>query len=148
MVKLTQQTRSVSNEEAVKGREWFIVDADGETVGRVATKIAAVLRGKNKPSFTTHIDTGDFVIVVNAEKVRFTGKKMDQKEYISYSLYPGGQKHVAAKTLMAKKPTSILEEAIRGMLPKTKLGRAQIKKLNLYAGPEHPHAAQMPKPLK
>ncbi len=148
MVKLTQQTRSVSNEEAVKNREWFIVDADGETVGRISTRIAAVLRGKNKPTFTTHIDTGDFVIVVNAEKVRFTGKKMDQKEYISYSLYPGGQKHVLAKNMMAKKPTAILEEAVRGMLPKTKLGRAQIKKMFLYAGAEHPHAAQTPKPLK
>ena len=147
MLKLTQQTVSIRTEDAPGMRKWYIVDAEGETVGRICTQIATVLRGKHKPSYTAHVDTGDFVIVVNADKVRFTGKKMAQKVYLSYSLYPGGQKSIIAQDLLKKKPIMIMEEAVKGMLPKTKLGRAMIKKLFVYAGPEHPHAAQKPENL-
>ena len=114
----------------------------------MCTKIASVLRGKHKPDFTPHFDNGDYIIVVNADKVRFTGLKMDQKEYIRYSGYPGGQKRATPKDLLDKKPEAIVENAVRGMLPKTRLGRAQIKKLFVYAGPEHPHAAQKPEKLE
>ena len=147
MLKLSYKTDSIRAQDAPAMRKWYIVDAEGETVGRLCTKIATVLRGKHKPSYTPHTDTGDFVIVINADKVRFTGKKMSQKVYLSYSLYPGGQKSVVAKDVMVKKPTFIVEEAIKGMLPKTKLGRAMIKKLFLYAGTNHPHGAQKPEPL-
>lgn len=147
MLKLSYKTDSIRAQDAPAMRKWYIVDAEGETVGRLCTKIATVLRGKHKPTYTPHTDTGDFVIVINADKVRFTGKKMNQKVYLSYSLYPGGQKSVVAKDVMVKKPTFIVEEAIKGMLPKTKLGRAMIKKLFLYAGTNHPHGAQKPEPL-
>jgi large subunit ribosomal protein L13 len=133
----------LANKNTVK-RNWFVIDAEGQTVGRMCSKIAHVLMGKHKPSFTTHCDTGDFVVVINAEKVRFTGNKMANKEYISYSLYPGGQKRVKAKNLMEKKPTAIIENAVKGMLPKTILGRHMYKKLFVYAGNEHPHVAQKP----
>jgi large subunit ribosomal protein L13 len=145
MVKLSYRTVSVSKENA--DRKWYVVDADGETVGRICSHIATVLRGKNKPSFTSHADTGDFVIVINADKIRFTGNKMAEKEYITHSLYPGGQKIVKAKDLMVKKPTAIVENAVKGMLPKTKLGRAMYKKLFVYANAEHPHGAQKPEVL-
>jgi len=135
-----------ANAESVQ-HNWYVVDATNEKVGRLASKIAAVLRGKHKPSYTPHVDTGDYVIILNADKVRFTGNKIDQKVYLTYSGYPGGQKSTAAKELMEKKPHAILENAIRGMLPKTKLGRAMIKKLFLYTGDEHPHAAQKPQPF-
>lgn len=125
-------------------RKWFVIDAEGQTVGRMCSKIAHILMGKHKPSFTTHCDTGDNVIVINADKVRFTGNKMAQKEYITYSLYPGGQKRIKAKNLMVKKPTAIVENAVKGMLPKTILGRHMFKKLFVYAGSEHPHQAQKP----
>ena len=128
-------------------RAWFIVDAQSEPLGRLCSKIATVLRGKHKPSFTPHVDTGDYVIVINAEKARLTGSKMDQKVYLTYSGYPGGQKSATAKEIMAKKPTALVEYAVRGMLPKTKLGRANIKKLFVYTGEEHPHGAQKPQPL-
>ena len=144
MLKLSYKTDSIRKQDAPGMREWFIVDAEGETVGRLCTKIASVLRGKHKPSYTPHTDAGDFVIVINAEKIRFTGKKMGQKVYLSYSLYPGGQKSVVAKDVLVKKPTFIVEEAIKGMLPKTKLGRAMYKKAFIYAGAEHPHSAQKP----
>lgn len=147
MLKLSYKTDSIRAQDAPAMRQWYIVDAEGETVGRLCTKIATVLRGKHKPTYTPHTDTGDFVIVINADKVRFTGKKMNQKVYLSYSLYPGGQKSVVAKDVMVKKPTFIVEEAVKGMLPKTKLGRAMIKKLFLYAGTNHPHGAQKPEPL-
>ncbi|MBK7871928.1 MAG: 50S ribosomal protein L13 [Saprospiraceae bacterium] len=143
---LSYRTKSAKKEEVE--HKWYVIDADGETVGRLCTRIASVLRGKHKPSYTPHTDTGDYVIVLNAEKVRFTGSKMDQKEYITYSGYPGGQKRIVAKDLMDKKPLAILETAIKGMLPKTKLGRAMIKKLFLYEGTEHPHEAQKPEPFK
>jgi large subunit ribosomal protein L13 len=145
MLKLSYRTVSVKAEDAQ--RKWYVVDADGETVGRLSTKIATILRGKNKPSFTPHSDTGDYIIVLNAEKIRFTGDKMNQKEYLTYSHHPGGQKSILAKDLMVKKPTKILEEAVKGMLPRTKLGRAMIKKLFIYTGNTHPHAAQKPEPL-
>lgn len=135
-----------ANAENVQ-RNWYVIDATNEKVGRFATKLATVLRGKHKPSYTPHFDAGDYVIVLNADKIRFTGSKMDQKTYLTYSGYPGGQKSTVAKELMAKKPHAILENAVRGMLPKTKLGRAMIKKLFLYTGDEHPHAAQKPQPF-
>jgi large subunit ribosomal protein L13 len=149
MLKLSLSYRTVSTrkEDTHAARKWYIVDAEGETVGRICTKIAAVLRGKNKPTFTPHVDTGDYVIVINADKARFTGNKMAQKNYLTFSLHPGGQKSIAAKDLLVKKPTKIMEEAIKGMLPKNKLGRAMYKKAFIYAGAEHPHTAQKPEPL-
>lgn len=139
---LSYKTKSAKKEEVT--RKWFIVDADGETVGRLCSRIATILRGKHKASFTPHTDTGDNVIVINADKVRFTGDKMNQKEYLSYSLYPGGQKSEVAKNLHSRKPYAIIERATRGMLPKNKLGDAMYTKLFVYASAEHPHAAQQP----
>jgi large subunit ribosomal protein L13 len=143
---LSFKTKSAKPGEVVK--TWYIVDADGETVGRIASRIANVLMGKHKPSYTPHVDTGDNIVIVNAEKIRFTGNKIDQKLYTRHSLYPGGQTRTVAKDQMTKKPTSIIEMAVKGMLPKTKLGRAMYKKLFVYAGPEHPHQAQKPEPFK
>lgn len=140
-------TLSYKTESAKKGeveRNWYVIDAEGEVVGRLCSKIAHVLRGKHKPSYTPHVDTGDYVIVINAEKIRFTGKKWDQKEYITFSGYPGGQKRRVAKEMRTKKPIAVVENAVRGMLPKTKLGRAMFKKLFVYDGAEHPHQAQQP----
>ena len=142
---LSYKTKSAKKEEVE--RQWYIIDAEGEVVGRLCSKIAHVLRGKHKPSYTPHVDTGDYVIVINADKVRFTGAKWDQKEYITFSGYPGGQKRATANELMAKKPYAVVENAVKGMLPKTKLGRAMIKKLFVYTGTEHPHAAQKPEAL-
>ena len=142
---LSYKTKSAKKEEVV--RKWYIVDAANQPLGRMCTGIAKVLRGKHKPDFTPHVDTGDNVIVINADKVRLTGRKWDQKEYQTYSGYPGGQKRTTAKELHAKKPFVIVEKAVRGMLPKTKLGRAMFKKLYVYAGEEHPHAAQKPENL-
>ncbi len=143
---LSYKTQSAN--AATVERKWFVIDAEGEIVGRLATRIASVLRGKHKPDFTPHFDNGDFVIVVNADKVRFTGSKLDDKEYQRYSGYPGGQKRRTAKEMLAKRPEMVLELAVKGMLPKTKLGRAQIKKLFLYTDANHPHAAQKPEPFK
>ncbi len=143
---LSYKTQS-AKKETVK-RDWYVVDAEGEIVGRLATKIATVLRGKHKPSFTPHVDTGDFVIVLNADKVRFTGNKLDQKEYIRYTGYPGGQRRRTAKEQLDKRPIKVIEDAVKGMLPKTKLGRAMYKKLFVYDAAEHPHAAQKPQALK
>lgn len=145
MHKLSYKTISVKKEDVQ--RKWYVIDAEGETVGRMSTQIATILRGKNKPSYTPHSDTGDYIIVINADKVRFTGDKMNQKEYLTYSLHPGGQKSILAKDLIVKKPIKIVEEAVKGMLPKTKLGRAMYKKLFVYAGAEHPHSAQKPELL-
>lgn len=142
---LSYKTQS-ANKDTVD-RKWFVVDAEGQTLGRMCTKIATVLKGKHKPSYTPHVDTGDNVIVINADKIRLTGSKMEQKVYLSYSLYPGGQKSITAKELMVKKPYSVVERAVKGMLPKNKLGRAMNKKLFVYAGAEHPHAAQKPENL-
>lgn len=143
---LSYKTQSARKEDVV--RKWHIIDADGLIVGRLATKIADVLRGKDKPSFTPHVDTGDYVVVINAEKVKFTGNKMKQKIYQRYSGYPGGQRERTAEEMLAKKPIAILEKAVKGMLPKNKLGRAVFKKLYVYEGTEHPHQAQKPEPFK
>ena len=128
-------------------RKWYVVDATGYTLGRLASEIAKVLRGKNKPTFTPHIDTGDYVIVVNAEKITVSGKKMDQKIYYNHSDYVGGMKETTLKEMMAKKPERVIELAVKGMLPKGPLGREMIKKLHVYAGPEHDQAAQKPEAL-
>ena len=128
-------------------RKWYVVDAEGQTLGRLSSEIAKVLRGKNKPVFTPHIDTGDYVIVVNAEKIKVTGKKMDQKIYYNHSDYVGGMKETTLKEMMDKKPERVIELAVKGMLPKGPLGRAMIKKLHVYAGPEHKNAAQKPEVL-
>ncbi len=128
-------------------RKWFVVDAEGKTLGRLATEIARVLRGKHKPIFTPYLDTGDYVIVVNAEKIKVTGKKLDQKIYYHHSGYVGGMKETTLKEMLAKKPERVLEHAVKGMLPKGPLGRQMYKKLFVYAGPEHKHAAQKPEVL-
>ncbi|MDE7207763.1 MAG: 50S ribosomal protein L13 [Lachnospiraceae bacterium] len=128
-------------------RKWYVVDATGMTLGRLASEIASVLRGKNKPIFTPHIDTGDYVIVINAEKIAVTGKKLDQKIYYKHSAYVGGMKETTLKEKLAKKPEEVIEHAVKGMLPKGPLGREMYKKLFVYAGPEHKHAAQKPETL-
>ena len=128
--------------------KWHLVDAKGQILGRLATKIATVLMGKHKPTYTRHVDTGDFVVVVNAEKIAVTGRKLKDKIYYSASGYPGGLKTIPLEKLLRKKPTEPLRLAVRRMLPKTKLGSQMLKKLKLYAGPEHPHAAQNPEPLE
>ena len=142
---LSYKTKSAKKSEVE--RTWYVVDAQTAVVGRLCTKIAMVLRGKHKPSFTPHCDTGDYVIVVNADKVRFSGNKMAKKEYISYTGYPGGQRKRTAQEMLEKKPIDIIEKAVRGMIPKNRLGRQVIKKLYVYTGPEHPHAAQQPQEL-
>ena len=128
-------------------RKWYVVDATGYTLGRLASEIAKVLRGKNKPVFTPHIDTGDYVIVVNADKIHVTGKKLDQKIYYNHSEYVGGMRETTLRELMAKKPEKVIELAVKGMLPKGTLGRSMIKKLHVYAGPDHEQAAQKPEVL-
>jgi large subunit ribosomal protein L13 len=125
-------------------RKWLLVDAEGKTLGRLATEIARLLRGKNKPQYTPHVDTGDFVVVVNAEKVVVTGKKAEQKVYRRHTGYPGGLKETSYEQMLERKPTEILRRAVKGMMPRTRLGRQQFKKLKVYAGPEHPHDAQAP----
>jgi large subunit ribosomal protein L13 len=129
-------------------RRWYVVDAEGQTLGRLATEIARVLRGKNKPQYTPHVDTGDFVVVVNAEKVVVTGKKAEQKVYRWHSGYPGGLKETSYEQMMERRPTEILRKAVKGMMPNTRLARQQLRKLKIYAGPEHPHAAQNPQRLE
>lgn len=128
-------------------RKWYVVDADGMTLGRLASEVAKVLRGKNKPTFTPHIDTGDYVIVVNAEKIHVTGKKMDQKMYYSHSDYVGGLKETTLKEMLAKHPERVVEFAVKGMLPKGVLGRQMYQKLFVYAGPDHKQEAQKPEAL-
>jgi large subunit ribosomal protein L13 len=127
---------------------WRLVDADGQILGRLATEIADTLRGKNKPAYTPHVDTGDFVIVVNAEKVRVTGNKLDQKIYYRHSGYPGGLRERTLAEQLARRPEEVIRRAVKGMLPKNKLAAAQLRKLKVYAGPEHPHTAQNPEPLE
>lgn len=128
-------------------RVWYVVDATDLTLGRLATQIASVLRGKHKPEYTPHEDVGDFVVVVNAEKVQVTGRKLDQKQYYHHTGYPGGIKSITLRKQLQKHPERVIEHAVRGMLPHGSLGRRQFKKLKVYAGPEHPHQAQSPKPL-
>lgn len=140
--------KTYSAKPAEVEREWFVVDADREVVGRLASRIATILRGKHKPTFTPHVDTGDFVVVVNAERVRFTGAKEEDKTYFSYSGYPGGQRFRTPRQLREAAPELILRNAIKGMLPKGVLGRQMLSKLKVYAGAEHPHAAQNPKTLE
>lgn len=142
---LSYKTKSAKKEEIE--RNWHIVDAENQVVGRLCSKIATVLRGKHKPSYTPHVDTGDYVIVINADKVRFTGNKWAQKEYITFSGYPGGQKRRIAEEQLEKRPTAIIEEAVKGMLPKNTLGREMFRKLFVYTGNEHPHIAQKPAEL-
>lgn len=143
----TLSYRTVSAKKEEVERKWYVVDAEGQVAGRLFSRIAHILRGKHKPSFTSHVDCGDFIIVINADKIRFTGKKLDQKEYIRYTGYPGGQRRETARILLDRRPEAVIENGVKGMLPKTKLGRAMIKKLFVYAGSEHPHQAQKPEPL-
>ena len=128
-------------------REWYLVDADGQTLGRLATQIADRLRGKGKAAFTPHVDTGDFVVVVNAEKIHVTGNKLADKKYYKHSGYPGGLRTRSLQEQLDRRPTEVLRAAVKGMLPRNRLGRAQLTKLKIYAGPEHPHEAQAPKPF-
>lgn len=129
-------------------RTWYVVDAEGKTLGRLSSQIAAILRGKHKPTFTPHTDTGDFVIVVNAEKVHLTGTKLQTKVYLRHTGYPGGQKKTTAGEILQKHPIRLIEYAVKGMLPHNRLGRAMYRKLKVYAGPDHPHAAQQPEKLE
>jgi large subunit ribosomal protein L13 len=129
-------------------RDWLIVDAEGKTLGRLATQIAERLRGKNKPQFAPHVDIGDFVVVINAEKITVTGNKLEQKIYYKHSGYPGGLRERTLKEQLNRQPTEVLRKAVKGMLPRNRLGRAQLTKLKIYAGPEHPHDAQAPTPLE
>ncbi|HYJ33355.1 MAG TPA: 50S ribosomal protein L13 [Candidatus Binatia bacterium] len=128
-------------------QDWYVVDAEGQILGRLASEIASVLKGKRKPTYSTHLDVGDNVIVVNAEKVLVTGRKRDNKIYFRHSLYPGGDTRTRFRDLQAQKPDEIIRLAVKGMMPKNRLGRAMMKKLKVYAGSEHPHAAQMPRPF-
>jgi large subunit ribosomal protein L13 len=128
-------------------RRWYLVDAEGQILGRLATRIADTLRGKDKPEYTPHVDTGDFVVVVNAEKIRVTGKKLDEKMYYRHSGYPGGLRERPLREQLERRPTEVLRLAVKGMLPRNRLSRAQLTKLKIYAGPEHPHEAQAPEPL-
>jgi large subunit ribosomal protein L13 len=125
-------------------QKWWLVNAEGRILGRLATEVADLIRGKRKPQFTSHLDTGDFVVVVNAEKIKVTGRKLEQKKYYSHSLYPGGIKEETLKDLLARKPEEVIKKAVWGMVPKGKLGRALYKKLKVYRGPSHPHEAQNP----
>ncbi|MBS1597284.1 MAG: 50S ribosomal protein L13 [Bacteroidetes bacterium] len=133
--------------EATVQRNWYVVDGTNQTVGRICSKIAAVLRGKNKVYYSPHVDCGDFVIVINADKVLFTGNKLEEKVYLNFSGYPGGQKQETAKNLLRRRPEVVVERAVKGMLPKNRLGRKLFKKLFVYAGTEHPHGAQKPQTL-
>ncbi len=129
-------------------RKWYVVDAEGKHLGRLATEIVRVLRGKNKPQYTPHVDVGDFVVVVNADRVAVTGRKAEQRVYRRHSGYPGGMKETSYEQMLARKPTEVLRKAVYGMMPKTRLARKQFKKLKIYAGPEHPHSAQDPQTLE
>ena len=141
-----QKTKMFKKEEITK--KWYVVDASGKTLGRLASRIAIVLMGKHKPEYTPHVDTGDYVIVVNADKVVLTGKKLDQKFYYRHSGYPGGLKMISARQMLQKHPERLIYLAVRRMLPKTALGRKMLKKLKVYASPDHPHSAQKPEPLE
>jgi len=141
------QRTYMANEAAID-KKWYVVDAEGQVLGRLATQVAHRLRGKHKPVFAPHLDAGDFIIVVNAEKVLLTGRKLDRKMYYRYSGYLGGMKEISARRQLAKKPEELIRHAVKGMLPKNSLGRRMFKKLKVYAGAEHPHEAQQPEPLK
>jgi len=140
-------TKSLSTEEARAARSWFVVDASDQSLGRLAAKVATVLRGKNNPAFTPHVDCGDFVVVVNAEKIRLTGDKLNKKIYYRHSGYVGGIREETAGELLARRPEELIRRAVSGMLPRNRLGRQLIEKLKVYAGPDHPHQAQQPQEL-
>jgi large subunit ribosomal protein L13 len=140
--------KTISAREEDVQRDWYVVDAQGQTLGRLATRTAAILRGKHKPNFTPHVDCGDYVIIINAEKVHVTGQKMRQKKYYRHSGYPGGLTEISLRDQLQKFPNRVLEAAVRGMLPKNRLGRRVFKKLKVYPGPNHPHEAQQPKPME
>lgn len=142
------KTYSPSAEEAKAAREWWVVDATDQTLGRLASEIAQILRGKHKPTYSPHVDGGDFVVVVNCERVAVTGNKLDDVRYYRHSRYPGGLKSRTMREQMERFPDRVIYEAVKGMMPKTRLGRAQMKKLRVYAGPDHPHAAQQPQQLE
>jgi len=144
---MTAKITQSAKEQQVQ-RDWYVIDAQGQTLGRLATQVATILRGKNKPSYTPHVDCGDYVVVVNAEKVHVTGQKMAQKTYYRHSGYPGGLKEVTLRDQLDKFPNRVVESAVRGMLPHNRLGRRMFKKLKVYAGPNHPHEAQQPKTLE
>ena len=144
----TLSYKTVSANSKSVNKEWVVIDANAEILGRLSSKIAMIIRGKHKPDFTPHVDCGDNVIVINADKVKLTGNKWTEKQYVRYTGYPGGQRFISPRDLMAKHPTAVIEKAVRGMLPKNKLGNALIKNLYVYAGNEHPHAAQSPKTIK
>ena len=129
-------------------REWYVVDAEGQTLGRFASQVATILRGKHKPEFSPAVDVGDFVIVVNAEKIQVTGRKMEEKKYYRYSGYPGGLREMTLAEQLERHPDRVIKAAVKGMLPRNRLGRRMLKKLKVYAGPEHPHQAQQPEPLE
>jgi large subunit ribosomal protein L13 len=148
MIQGGKPMKSYMASPATVERKWYVVDATGYTLGRLSSEVAKILRGKNKPIFTPHIDTGDYVIVVNAEKIKVTGRKLDQKIYYSHSEYVGGMKETTLKEKLANKPEDVIMLAVKGMLPKGPLGRSMIGKLHVYAGPEHPHAAQKPEALE
>ncbi len=140
--------KTISANAATIQKEWYVIDATDEVLGRLASQVAKILRGKNKPSYTPHADCGDYVIVINADKVKLTGKKLTDKEYVRYTGHPGGQRFATPEDYLHRKPTFLVEHAVKGMLPKTRLGEAIIKNLKVYAGAEHPHAAQSPKAIK
>jgi len=143
----TQSYKTVSANAATVTKEWVVIDATDQVLGRLASRIALILRGKNKPNFTPHVDCGDNVIVVNAEKVRLTGNKLTEKVYVRHTGYPGGQRFATPKELLKHKPFAVVEEAVRGMLPKNRLGADLFRNLHVYIGPDHPHAAQQPKTI-
>jgi len=145
---MTRSTRHLSTEEARKLRRWYVADAEGQVLGRLATRVAAALRGKTSPGYSPHLDAGDFVIVVNAAKIRLTGKKLADKIYVRHTEYPGGIRRTTAGEMLAKHPTRLVRDAVTGMLPKTRLGRRLATKLKVYAGADHPHQAQKPVPLR
>ena len=140
--------KTISANAATVDKQWVVIDATDEVLGRLASQVAKILRGKNKPTFTPHVDTGDHVIILNADKVKLTGKKMTDKVYTRHTGFPGGQRFATPADYLAKKPTFLIEKAVKGMLPKTRLGEAIMKNLKVYAGAEHPHAAQNPKAIK
>ena len=140
--------KTISANAATVDKQWVVIDATDEVLGRLASQVAKILRGKHKPSYTPHVDCGDYVIVINADKVKLTGKKMTDKVYTRHTGFPGGQRFATPADYLAKKPTFLIEKAVKGMLPKTRLGEAIMKNLKVYAGAEHPHAAQNPKAIK
>jgi len=145
---MNKVTHSATRSEALAGRKWWLLDADGLTVGRAASQVASILKGKHKPSYTPSMDVGDFVVVVNAEKVRFSGKKEEAKLYFSHTMHPGGERLTPARKVRARHPEDIFLEAVKRMLPRSALGRDMMRKLKVYAGDKHPHAAQKPAALK